>query len=209
MTWRGLSSSGGFEMPSNAVLAFQGLKAYIRRSRKICTPSLHVASIRFPVSLKPAKPSINSRTAGAVSETEALMRSTTIGLLCEGGPETKTVGGHTRAKPLVGLCGFREGNRPSCRFVWPARGMAGHSRDIWLVTQHHLNRRSCFPSNQPVRSWGKDNKSAMEYKSRASGLMGGFQRAPKPEGCPRQTKCLRVLGCEGRASRLVLRGGRA
>ncbi len=63
-------------MPSKARLDFHGLKLYILESRSEFTPSLHAASIRFPVSLNPAKPSIISRTAGAVSATASLMRST-------------------------------------------------------------------------------------------------------------------------------------
>src|ERR1017187_5860095 len=54
---------------------FQVLRPYIRESRRTLTPSLHAASIRFPVSLKPARPFISSRTAGAVSATASLMRS--------------------------------------------------------------------------------------------------------------------------------------
>jgi hypothetical protein len=62
MAFLGLLSFGGSEIPSKALLDFQALKAYLRWSRRTCTPSLHVASIRFPVSLKPANPLINSRT---------------------------------------------------------------------------------------------------------------------------------------------------
>ena len=75
MTVRGFLSFGGSEIPSKAADDFHGLKAYIRRSRRILTPSLHAASMRFPVSLKSARSFINSRTAGAVSATASLMRS--------------------------------------------------------------------------------------------------------------------------------------
>lgn len=45
-------------MPSKAELDFHGVKPYMRVSRNPLTPSLQVANIRFPVSLKPGKRSI-------------------------------------------------------------------------------------------------------------------------------------------------------
>src|ERR1700687_2429166 len=65
MTVRGFLSFGGSEIPSKAVDDFRGLRPYVRESRRTPTPSLHAASIRFPVSLKPARPFISSRAAGS------------------------------------------------------------------------------------------------------------------------------------------------
>lgn len=73
ITARGFSSFGESEMPLKAGLDFHGLRPYIRESRRWLTPSLHAASIRLPVSLNPAKLSIFSRTAGAVSATASLI----------------------------------------------------------------------------------------------------------------------------------------
>lgn len=76
MTALGFSSLGGLDIPLKASLDFHVPSAYMRDCRRKFTPSLHVMSMRFPVSLNPITLFIVSQTAGAVSATASLICST-------------------------------------------------------------------------------------------------------------------------------------